>query len=68
MDDNKQNGAFTLIEFLTWARIGRTKAYEEIDAGRLKIRKLGRKTLILRTDAEAWLENLPSAVADPVPT
>ena len=61
--DNDTNAAFTLTEFLNWARIGRTKAYEKIDAGRLKIRKLGRKTLILRKDAEAWLENLPSAAA-----
>lgn len=53
------NGAFTLNEFLAWARIGRTKAYQEIEAERLKVRKLGRKTLILRKDAEAWLENLP---------
>ena len=61
MIDTPKSGALTLNEFLAWARIGRTKAYEEIDAGRLKIRKLGRKTLILRTDAEAWLEALPEA-------
>ncbi len=61
MNEIETNGAFTLAEFLTWARIGRTKAYQEIDAGRLKVRKLGRKTLILRTDAEAWLNNLPEA-------
>ena len=61
MENEKPNGAFTLNEFLTWARIGRTKAYQEVEAGRLKIRKLGRKTLILRKDAEVWLESLPSA-------
>jgi len=63
MQDLDANGAFTLNEFLKWASIGRTKAYQEIEAGRLKIRKLGRKTLILRKDAEAWLDSLPSSVA-----
>lgn len=55
------NGAFTLNEFMAYARIGRTKTYQEINAGRLKIRKIGRKTLILRADAEAWLNALPEA-------
>ena len=61
MTIDNNGGAFTLPQFLNWAQIGRTKAYQEIDAGRLKIRKLGRKTLILRKDAEAWLEGLPEA-------
>ena len=59
MTKEETHGAFTLNEFLAWARIGRTKAYQEIEAGRLKVRKLGRKTLIRRVDADAWLENLP---------
>lgn len=52
-------GAFTVNEFLIWACIGRTKFYEELRNGNIKIRKLGAKTLILRKDAEAWLESLP---------
>jgi len=55
----QENAAFTVDEFLTWARIGRTKLYQEIKEGRITPRKLGRKTLILRADAEAWLNNLP---------
>lgn len=61
MTSTTETGAFTVNEFLAWAKIGRTKAYQEIDEGRLKVRKLGRKTLILRTDAEAWLQALPEA-------
>jgi len=38
---------------------GRTKLYEEIAAGRLRARKLGRRTVILAADARAWLEALP---------
>jgi hypothetical protein len=48
-------GAMTFVRFLEWASIGRTKAYEEAKAGRLKLTKVGGKTLVLRTDAEAWL-------------
>lgn len=57
----ENSGAFTVEEFLAWARIGRTRAYDEIAAGRLKIKKFGRKTLIARSDAEAWLNALPEA-------
>jgi hypothetical protein len=39
--------------------LGRTRAYEEIAAGRLKARKLGRRTLIAADDAEDWLGHLP---------
>lgn len=54
-------GAMTVPEFLRWACIGRTKAYAEVKAGRLTLRKIGSKTVILRDDAEAWLRSLPTA-------
>jgi excisionase family DNA binding protein len=40
--------------------LGRTTVYEEINAGRLLARKIGRRTLILREDREAWLKSLPA--------
>lgn len=48
-------GAMSFIRFLEWASIGRTKAYEEAKVGRLRLTKVGSKTLVLRADAEAWL-------------
>ena len=39
--------------------IGRTKAYQEIAAGRLRAVKVGRRTLITHDAAEAWLAALP---------
>ena len=39
--------------------IGNTKMHEEINAGRLKARYLGRKLLITHDDAMAWLNSLP---------
>ncbi len=57
---DQSTGAMTVIEFLSWARIGRTTFYREVGAGRIKLRKVGAKTLILRSEAEAWLNGLPA--------
>ena len=37
---------------------GRSKLYEEMAAGRLKARKLGRRTLIETAELRRWIENL----------
>ncbi len=50
----------TVGDFLARYSIGRTTAYREVAAGRLKMRKLGTATRIARTDAEAWADSLPS--------
>lgn len=49
----------TMGEFLARYSIGRTTAYREANAGRLKLRKLGTATRIARCDAEAWADSLP---------
>ena len=51
--------ALTLKDFCDAYRLCREKAYQEIRAGRLRAVKLGRKTLILRPDAEVWAAALP---------
>jgi protein involved in temperature-dependent protein secretion len=56
-------GAMTVSEFCRWASFGRTKMYAEVKAGRITPRKIGAKTVILRSDAEAWLRALPTATA-----
>ena len=33
--------------------------YKQISAGRIKVRKLGRRTLVERTEQELWLTSLP---------
>ena len=50
--------AFTIPEFLTTFKVGRTKAYEEIQTGRLTTYKVGRKRLISSHAAEAWQRRL----------
>lgn len=55
--------AFTVDEFRKAYGVGRSFIFEEIKAGRLHARKAGRRTLILKIDAEAWLQSLPSSGA-----
>jgi predicted DNA-binding transcriptional regulator AlpA len=53
--------AYTIPELVHDTGAGRSKIYQEIAAGRLKVRKLGKRTLILHGDAVAWLQSLPAA-------
>lgn len=46
-----------------WLGIGRSTAYKEIAAGRLKAVKCGSKTLVPYASGEAWLNGLPSLAA-----
>ena len=52
-------GALTITEFCNAYHLCREKAYQEVRARRLRAVKLGRKTLILRADAEVWAASLP---------
>ena len=56
---NYQTGALTIAQFGQSYKLGRTKIYEEINAGRLEARKIGSKTLIPNTAAERWFRSLP---------
>ena len=53
----------TIPEFCVWSRIGRTRVYEEIATGALRALKIGRRTVIKREDAVAWLDSQPALVA-----
>jgi excisionase family DNA binding protein len=52
--------AFTISDVGKRAGIGRTLIYSEIAAGRLRARKVGRRTVILSADLAAWLKALPA--------
>jgi hypothetical protein len=41
--------------------ISRSKFYEEVAAGRIKLRKCGRRTLVGADDMEYWAAGLPTA-------
>jgi excisionase family DNA binding protein len=55
-----ENQLLSVSEASKTLGIGRTKVYEEINAGRLKARKFGKRTLIPMQSIKAWTENLPS--------
>ena len=64
---NTEPNAFTVKGFLASHGICRNLFYNEVNAGRLRIVKCGRKTLVRKTDADHWLENLPEGKTSPKP-
>lgn len=48
--------AYRVAEFCQVFGICKTATYNEIKSGRLKFFKVGRMTLISKTDADAWLK------------
>lgn len=61
MNNLTEKAAYSVNEFLISFGIGRTKFYQEVEAGRLRILKCGKRTLIRRSDAENWLNSLEEA-------
>ena len=57
--DNGIFGALTVAEFCAAYRISRSTFYAEVKAGRLFARKIGNKTIILKSEAERWALSLP---------
>jgi excisionase family DNA binding protein len=49
----------TIEEFADLHRIGRTTTYAEIKAGRLRVRKVGKRRIITPEDAKEWRDRLP---------
>lgn len=71
MDDNQEisereqrrrarQRAMSIGEFCESYSLGRTRAYEELKSGRLRGRKIGKRTIITEDDAEEWLAHLPA--------
>jgi excisionase family DNA binding protein len=57
--DLSRREAFAVSEFCERYGIGRDTFYQEVRRGRLRAVKLGSKTIVLRTDAEAWVATMP---------
>lgn len=51
--------ALNVAEAAVFSGVCRDMIYEAIRNGQLRARKAGRRTLILRSDLEAYLRNLP---------
>ena len=52
--------AYSIERLAKESNISRSMIYEEITAGRLIARKVGRRTVVRRSDALRWLRSLPS--------
>jgi excisionase family DNA binding protein len=64
MNDNFQSiqrEGLSIAEACSVAGIGRTTIYQAISGGKLKARKCGKRTLILRDELRHFLASLPSA-------
>lgn len=53
--------ALTISEACAVTGLGKTKLYEVIAAGKLKVRKCGKRSLVLRDDLRDFLASLPGA-------
>jgi excisionase family DNA binding protein len=56
--------AYSIAETLALTGLGRDKLYKLINEGKLPARKAGRRTLVLATDLQQFLEKLPRIGAD----
>lgn len=51
--------AYSISRLVRESDVSRSLIYEEIASGRLIARKIGRRTIVRRADALAWLRSLP---------
>ena len=51
--------AYSISRLVRESDVSRSLIYEEIAAGHLIARKIGRRTIVRRADALAWLRSLP---------
>jgi excisionase family DNA binding protein len=51
--------AYSVAEVVALANIGRDSFYRLVREGKLPARKLGRRTIVLASDLEAFLKGLP---------
>ena len=55
--------AMSIVEAARRSGLGRSTLYEAIARGELKVRKAGRRSLILTADLQRWLSELPTREA-----
>ena len=53
------DGAMTVKDFTQWAGVSRQTFYRLVAEGKITIRKVGTRTLVLKSEAERWLAGLP---------
>jgi hypothetical protein len=66
-DGNLPKLAYSVPEFQSATGLGRTRLYEEIRLGRLRLTKVGRRSIIAVDDARAWLDGYRADPTKPRP-
>lgn len=61
-ENHSEVEGFSVVEIAKWAGISRSQIYKEMKAGRLVPDKVGRRTVIWKSEAERWRANLPKYV------
>lgn len=56
--------AYRIDELVRTGPLGRTSLYEAIRTGQLRARKFGKRTFVLATDFEVFLNSLPKIGGD----
>lgn len=59
MIENSEPLADTVDVAAARLSICRAQLYKEVAAGRIKVRKAGRRTLVERSEQQRWLSSLP---------
>jgi excisionase family DNA binding protein len=59
-NESEHEQGFSVADVTKASGAGRSTIYEEIASGRLPARKLGRRTIILKSDYQKWLASLPT--------
>jgi excisionase family DNA binding protein len=60
---NEQKLAYSIDDIAKLVGVGRSLLFEEIKAGRLPVKKAGRRTLVTDSALRGWLSNLPAKSA-----
>lgn len=50
--------AYSITKLCALTDVGRSLIYQHVKSGLLRTTKVGRRTIVLRADAEAWLQHL----------
>jgi len=61
--DNERLELLTVADFVARYRVSRTATYRLFSSGALPTKKVGRRTMIARADADQWLSGLPLAIS-----
>lgn len=55
MTSPKERALYSVPEIIEMVGIGRTRLYQELNSGRLKAVKIGKRTCVTKASLDAWL-------------